>query len=141
MFVVSAGCSFCRYFRHGGARGGLVDDGLAGGEGGEQGLDGEVVDGAGVAAAGLVDQRGGVVGEQGVGASGEGQVVAQVAGGLLAGHAGHVVADGDALVEGGELAEFEPSAQGGLADEQAGERGLTSLGIANYHHATVVSGA
>jgi hypothetical protein len=40
------------------ARGGLVDDGLAGGEGGEQGLDGEVVDGAGVAAAGPVDQGG-----------------------------------------------------------------------------------
>jgi hypothetical protein len=37
----------------------------------------------GVAAAGLVDQCGGVVGEQGVGAVGRGEVVAQVAGGLL----------------------------------------------------------
>src|SRR5581483_3495946 len=121
--MVSAGCSFCRYFRHGGARGGFVDDGFAGGEGGEQRLDGEVVDGAGVAAAGLVDQGCGVVGEQGVGASGQGQVVAQVGGGLGEGHAGHVVADGDALVEGGELAELEAAAQGGLADEQGGERG------------------
>jgi hypothetical protein len=40
VFMVSAGCSFCRYFRHGGARGGFVDDGFAGGAGCEQGLDG-----------------------------------------------------------------------------------------------------
>jgi hypothetical protein len=33
------------------------------------------------------------------------------------------IADGDPLVEGGELAEFEPAPQGGLADEQAGEHG------------------
>jgi hypothetical protein len=71
VFRVSVGWSFCRYFRHGGARGGLVDDGFAGGERGEEGLEGEVVDGAGVAAAGLVDQRDGVVGEQGVGAAAE----------------------------------------------------------------------
>ena len=77
--MVSGWCSFCRYFRHGGARGGFVGDGFAGGVCGEQGGDGEVVDGAGVAAAGLVDQRGGVVGEQCVGAPGEGEVVAQVA--------------------------------------------------------------
>jgi hypothetical protein len=34
-----------------------------------------------------------------------------------------VVADGDALVQGGDLAELEASSQGGLADEEAGERG------------------
>jgi len=40
----------------GGAGGGFVDEVLPGGEGGDQGLQGEVVDGAGVAAAGGVDQ-------------------------------------------------------------------------------------
>jgi hypothetical protein len=38
-------------------------------------LDRKVVDGSGVAAAGLVDESCGVVGEQGVGAAGEGEVV------------------------------------------------------------------
>src|SRR6266487_4765917 len=38
--------------------------------------------------------------QQRVGAAGEGEVVLEVAGGLGDGHAGHVVADGDALVEG-----------------------------------------
>src|SRR6266700_2493387 len=88
----------------GGAGGGFVGDGLAGGERGEQGGDGDVVDGAGVAAGGLVDQGGRVVGEQGVGPAGECQVVLEVAAGFLQGHAVHVVADGDPLVEGGELA-------------------------------------
>src|SRR5258708_7109398 len=121
--MVSWGCSFCRDFRHGGARGGLIDDGVAGGERGDECGDGEVVDGAGVAAAGLVDQGGGVVGVEGVGPAGEGEVVAQVAGGFLQGHAGHVVADGDALVEGGEDTELDFPPEGGLADEQAGEQG------------------
>ena len=53
---MSAGCSFCRYFRHGGARGGLIDDGFAGGVGGDEGLEGEVVDGAGGAAGSGVDE-------------------------------------------------------------------------------------
>ena len=39
--------------------------------GGDQGLGGEVVDGAGQAAGGVVDQRDGVVAEQRVGAAGE----------------------------------------------------------------------
>ena len=51
----------------GDAGAGEVDDGFAVGVGGEQGLDGEVVDGAGQAAAGVVDQFDGVVGEEGVG--------------------------------------------------------------------------
>ena len=88
---------------------------------GDEGLDGEVVDRSGVAAAGLVDQRGGVVGEQGVRPSGQGDVVAQVAAGLLGRHGGHGVAQPDPLVEGGEDAEFHPSSQGGLADQQAGD--------------------
>ena len=48
----------------GGAGGGLVDEVLAGGEGGDEGLQGEVVDGAGVAAPGGVDEVHGVLGEQ-----------------------------------------------------------------------------
>src|SRR6266545_2364306 len=121
MVRLSAWWSFGRDFGDGGAGGGLVDDALIGGERGQQGLQGEVVDRAWVAAAGLVDQRGGVVGEQGVGSSGQGEVVAQVVGGLFQGHAGHVVAGGDALVEGGEHAEFDLAPQGGLADQQAGQ--------------------
>src|SRR6266851_5390832 len=42
----------------------LVDDGLAGGVGGDEGLDGQVVDRAGVAAGRGVDQRGCVIAEK-----------------------------------------------------------------------------
>jgi hypothetical protein len=42
-----------RDFGHCGVRGGFADNGLAVGEGGEQGGDGEIVDGVGVAEAGL----------------------------------------------------------------------------------------
>ena len=51
--VVTAWCSRCRIglfgrdFGDGGAGGGFVDDGFVGGERGDEGLDGEVVDGAG----------------------------------------------------------------------------------------------
>ena len=38
------------------------------------------------------------------------------------GHPGQGVADGDPLVQGGEHAEAEAVPQGGLADEQGGER-------------------
>src|SRR6266516_2235054 len=101
VFKLSLGCSFCRDdLGDGGSGGGFVDDLLVCGEGGDKGGDGEVVDGAGFAAAGVMDQGEGVVGEQGVGASGDLQVVADVAGGLLAGHAVHLEADRDALVEG-----------------------------------------
>ena len=83
-----------------------------------------VVDGAGQAAAGVVDQGDRVVGEQGVAAAaGEGEVVADVAGCLIAGHPVDVGAQADALVQGGQDAEPEPGAQGGLADEQGGEAG------------------
>src|SRR5260221_11488719 len=132
-FRLSRGCSFCRRLGGGGACGGFVGDGLARGERGEEGCDGEVVDGSRVAAGCLVDQRGGVVGEQGVGPAGEGEVVLEVAGGLGDGHAGYVVADGDALVEGGELAELQPAPQGGLADEQAGEHRGGVHGVVGEH--------
>ena len=49
-------------------------------------------------------------------------MVFEVAAGLLGRHGGHGVAQPDPLIEGGEDAEFHPSSQGGLADEQAGER-------------------
>ena len=67
-------------------------------------------------------ERDGVVAEQRVGAAGELEVVGDVSGGLLGGHGGHGVADGDPLVQGGQDAEAEHPAQGGLADEQAGQR-------------------
>lgn len=102
-------------FGDGGSRGGLVDDGFAGGVGGDEGLNGDVVDGAGGAAADLVDQRGRVVAEERVGAAGEGEVAGRF-GGV---HRGECVAQRDALVEGGEGAQLDPAAQGGLADQQA----------------------
>src|SRR6266704_1514462 len=68
-------------FGDGGACGLLVDDGLAVDVGGDEGLEGEVVDGAGVAAGGGVNECGGVVAEQGVCPAGEFEVVADVAGG------------------------------------------------------------
>ncbi len=55
--------SACRgggFLADGGAGGGFVDDGLAGGVGGEQGGDGEPVDGAGQAAGLAVDGADGV---------------------------------------------------------------------------------
>src|SRR5713226_10391805 len=82
----------------GGAGGLLVDDGFAGGVGGDEGLEGEVVDGAGVAAGGGVNERDSVVAEKGVGTAGELEVVGDVAGGLLAGHGGHGVAERDPLL-------------------------------------------
>ena len=82
--VLSSWSSVCRDLGDGGSGGGLVDDGLVGGERGDERVDGEVVDRPRVAAGGLVDQGGGVVAEQGVAAAGESEVVAQVAAGLLA---------------------------------------------------------
>src|SRR6516162_5875478 len=108
-------------FGDGRAGGCLVDDGFAGGVGGDEGLDGEVVDGAGVAAGGGVDEGDGVVAYEGVCAAGELEVVGDVAGGLLPGHGGHGVAEGDALLECGQDSEFHGAAQGGLAYEQAGQ--------------------
>jgi site-specific DNA recombinase len=97
---VSRGCSVCRHdLGDGGAGGCLVDEVLAGGAGGDEGGGGEVVDGAGFPAGGLVDLGDGVFGEEVGGAAGDLEVVADVAGGLAGGHAFHLVSDGDALVE------------------------------------------
>ena len=57
-------------------------------------------------------------------------MVGDVSAGLLGGHGGHGVAQGDPLVQGGQHAEAEHPAQGGLADEQAGQRaGRVHLGV------------
>ena len=55
VFGVSGWCSVRRDFGDGGVGGGFIHDGFVGGEGGDEGLQGEVVDRARVAAAGLVD--------------------------------------------------------------------------------------
>lgn len=69
----------------------------------------------------MVDQRGGVVGEQGVGPADQSEVVAQVAAGFFGCHGWHGVAQPDALVERREHAEFHSPSESGLADQQAGE--------------------
>lgn len=74
--------SVADHFAHGRAGGGLVDEVLAGGERGDQGLQGKVVDRPGTAARGRVDQREGVLGEQLVRAPGDLQMVGDVAGRL-----------------------------------------------------------
>ncbi len=79
---------------------------------------------AGFAAAGFVDERGCVVGEQRVGSAGQLQVVADVSGGFLAGHAGHGAAHGDSLFECGQGAERHLGGEGGLAEKYCGERGF-----------------
>jgi hypothetical protein len=86
----------------GGAGGGFVGDGLAGGVGGEQGVDGQPVDGAGQAAGVGVDGADGVVGEERVGAVGVLEVPPDVSLGFGGGQGGgwDVVAELDALVEG-----------------------------------------
>ena len=57
-----------------------------------------------------------------VGPSGEADVVGDVAGGLGLGHSGHGVAQGRPLLQGGEDGELHGPAQGGLADQEAGQR-------------------
>src|SRR5665811_2089704 len=76
--MVSWWWSFCRDFGDGGSGRGFVDDGFAGGERGDEGLDGEVVDRSGDASADLMDQGDRVVGEQHVGAASQCEVVADV---------------------------------------------------------------
>ena len=65
----------------------------------------------------------GVVGEERVVASGEREVVAEVAGGFGEVHRFELVADRDALIEGGEDPHAELPGEGGLPDEEPGERG------------------
>jgi hypothetical protein len=54
--------------------------------------------------------------------------VGDVAAGFLPGHGRHGVAECDALFEGGQDGEFHGAAQGGLADEQAGQGGSRRRG-------------
>src|SRR6476646_2302094 len=109
-------------FGEGDACGLCVDDGLVPGECGGEGVDREVVDGSWVAAGGVVDDGDGVGAEQGVCSAGDLEVVVEVAGGVLGGHPGQRVADGDPLVQRGEDTEPESVPEGGLADQQRGER-------------------
>jgi hypothetical protein len=67
--VVAWWWSVCRDLGDGGAGAGFVDDGLAVGPGGDQGLGGDVVDGAGQSAGGVADQGGGVIAEDRVGSA------------------------------------------------------------------------
>jgi hypothetical protein len=60
--------------------------------------------------------------EHGVGAAGELQVMLDIGDGLAQVHAVEVVAQRDALVEGGQGAHLDAAAQGGLAQQQAGKR-------------------
>jgi hypothetical protein len=69
-----------------------------------------------------VESGDGVVGEEGFVASGEGEVVAEVAGGVGEVHGLELVAGGDALIERGEGAHAELAGEGGLPDEDPGER-------------------
>lgn len=122
VFVVSGWWSVCRgEFGRGGAGAGFVHDGFAVGVGGEEGMDGQVVDRSRVAAAGVVDEGDRVVGEQGIASADELEVVADVAGGLGCGEAAHGVAHGDALVEGGEDPELHFPFECWLSNEDAGE--------------------
>ena len=91
-------------FGDGDAGGFLVDDRRFRGEGGGQGVHGEVVDRSGVAAGGVVDDGDRVVGEQGVGAAGDLDVVGDLVGGVGRVHPGDGVAHRDALIESGQNA-------------------------------------
>ena len=110
--VVAWWWSVCRDLVDGGAGALLVDDVLAAGHGGDEGLGGDVVDGPGQAAGGVVDEGHGVVAEEGVGAAGELEVVGDVGGGLVGGHGGHGVSQPDPLVQGRQHAQPAASAAG-----------------------------
>jgi Domain of unknown function (DUF4062) len=100
VFRVSRGCSVCRGdLGDRGPGGGVVDEVLAGAGGGDQGGGADVVDGSRLAAGGLVDLGDRVLGEKVGGAPGLLEVMADVAGGLVGGHALHLVADGDPLLQ------------------------------------------
>src|SRR5260370_6978369 len=84
-------------FGDGGSGGLLVDDGFAGGAGGDEGLGGEGVDGAGGAAGGGVNEGDSGVAEQGAGPARELEVVACVTGPSAAWLGGPRLAHGRAL--------------------------------------------
>src|ERR1700731_1904802 len=73
------------------------------------------------------------VGEQLGGPPGLLEVVADVAGGLVGGHALHLVADGDPLLQGCQHAQLDGVPERRLADQDGRERG-TAVHVMIRHH-------
>src|SRR5215472_17443077 len=86
---------------------GVVHELLAIGGGRDESGGGGIVERAGDAVGEAVQASEGVVGEELVGATGEGEVVSQVGGGVTQVHVWEVEACGDAPVESGEDAEAQ----------------------------------
>ena len=100
---------------------GLVEDGLVLGDAKEESGTAEVVDPPGDTFGVIVDEGQEAVGEEGVLATGDAEMVFDVGGGLLEVEGFEVVADGDALAEGLEGSEAEFVGQVRLAEEDEGE--------------------
>jgi hypothetical protein len=102
---------------------GLVEDGfvLRGAE--EEGSAAEVVDSAGDALGVVVDQGDKAIGEDGVLASGDAEVVFDVGSGFLEVEGFEVIADGNALMERLVGGKAELESELGLAEEDEGEEG------------------
>lgn len=81
-----------------------------------------VVERSGESAGDAVEAGDGVVSDEWFVAASEGEVVGEVVGGLAEVHGFDVEACGDALIEGSEDAHAELSVEGGLPDEDPGER-------------------
>jgi hypothetical protein len=67
-----------------------------------------------------VEADDGVGGEELVGAAGEGEVVAEIGGGVTEVHGRDVETGGNPLIQGGEDTNAELTDEGGLAEEDAG---------------------
>ena len=102
---------------------GLVEDGLLLGSTEEESRAAEVVDLASDALGVIVDGGEEGVGEEGVVATGDAEMVFDVGGGLLEVEGFEVVTDGDALVEGLKGSEAELVGEVGLAKEDEGKQG------------------
>jgi hypothetical protein len=102
---------------------GIVDEVPAGRGGGDERGDGGVVQGPGQAVGDAVQPGDRVIGEKRLLAAGQGQVMAQVGGGLGEVHRLDGEPGGDPLVQGGEHAHAQLPVQGGLPGQDAGERG------------------
>lgn len=100
---------------------GVVDEVEVMSGGSDDGVAGEVVEGAGQAEGGLVETSHGVVGEEGLGAAGEFEMMSEVADALAELEGLELEAGGDALVEAGEDAHLETAQEHGLAGEDEGE--------------------
>jgi hypothetical protein len=102
---------------------GLVEDGLLLGSAEEESRAAKVVDLASDALGVIVDGGEEGVGEEGVLATGDAEMVFDVGGGLLEVEGFEVVTDGDALVEGLKGSEAEFVGEVGLAKEDEGKQG------------------